>query len=278
MEGIDVVVLYPAGRISPLQERLFCGLGGNVRTFRVDGSFDDCQAMVKACFRDDALMADLRLTSANSINFSRILAQCFYYFEGIAQLPEPDPVICVPSGNFGNLTAGLFAQRMGLPVGRFIAATNRNDVVPAFLDGGEYTPRISVSTPSNAMDVGAPSNWERISALFEGDDAAIRSGLSGDRASDEQTLTAMRSLYDEHGYIADPHTAVSAHVASQQLKPGEVGLLLSTAHPAKFQSTVEEALSISLPLPDALAHAATQPILSADLPATTAALIAELRQ
>ncbi len=278
--GVEVWVLYPAGRISDLQERLFCGLGGNVHTFRVAGSFDDCQAMVKACFRDPQLTADHGLTSANSINISRILAQCLYYFEGVARVRERTgvtPTIVVPSGNFGNLTAGLFARRMGLPAHSFVAATNRNDIVPAFLQGGAYTPRIAVPTPSNAMDVGDPSNWERIVAFYGDDESTIRQAIRSGRASDEQTFAAMRRLYEAYGYVADPHTAVGAHVMDEVLSEGEVGLLLSTAHPAKFQRAVEEALGIDVPLPPALAAVEDGEVLSKELAAEPGALVEALR-
>ncbi len=271
--GIDVHVLYPEGRISDLQERLFCGLGGNVRTWAVQGAFDDCQAMVKACFRDADLTAELGLTSANSINAARLVAQMTYYAEAVAQ--QPEAVVVVPSGNFGNLTAGLYARAAGLPVAGFVAATNRNDVVPAFLDGGPYAPRSSVATPSNAMDVGAPSNWERIRALYP-DDAAARAALSGGRASDQQTFTAMRRWWAEAGVAIDPHTAVGLHVADEVIGDRPV-IVLGTAHPAKFKSTVDEVLEIDLPLPPALAAVADGPVLSGRLAPTADALTEALR-
>ena len=270
--GVDVRVLYPAGRISDLQERLFCGLGGNVTTYRVDGSFDDCQAMVKACFRDPALTRTLGLTSANSINISRLIAQCVYYFEGAAQLDEP-AVFCVPSGNFGNITAGMFAREMGLPIRDFVCATNRNHVVPSFMETGHYQPMQSVQTLSNAMDVGNPSNWERIRALY-GD--TVQERFRSAWASDAQTVAAMQRLHQEHQYVADPHTAVGAHVLKECLRPGERAILLSTAHPAKFQSAVEQALGVPVPLPPALAAVADQPVLSIDIPAEREALVHEL--
>jgi len=271
--GVEVRVLYPAGRISALQERLFCGLGGNVRTYRVAGSFDDCQAMVKACFRDPALTASLGLTSANSINISRLVAQSVYYFEGAAQVHADRRVFCVPSGNFGNLTAGLFAREMGLPVHDFVCATNRNNVVPSYMQTGRYAPQVSVPTISNAMDVGAPSNWERIQAMYpDGAQGHFRSGW----ASDAQTVAAMQRLHREHGYVADPHTAVGAHVLEETLRPGETAILLSTAHPAKFQQTVEDALGVPVPLPPALAAVVDQPVLSVDIPAEQDALVRAL--
>ena len=275
--GVNVAVLYPKGRISPLQERLFCCLGENVRTFRVDGSFDDCQAMVKGAFTDPALVRRLGLTSANSINISRLVAQTFYYFEAAAQAPRGRPLtVSVPSGNFGDLTAGLFAQRMGLPVQRLLAASNANDVVPAFLAGGPYAPRASVATISNAMDVGAPSNWERIRALFQGDDDRLRAALTGGAVSDARTRETMRRLHQDHGYVADPHTAVAWAVMEDALRPGEVGISLSTAHPAKFVEVVEETLGISIPLPPELAAVADATLMSEDLPADLGALKARL--
>lgn len=274
--GVEVVVLYPRGRISPLQEALFCALGGNVRTFRVDGSFDDCQAMVKAAFEDRALVRRLGLTSANSINFSRLLAQTFYYFEAVARVGLDRPlVVSVPSGNFGDLTAGLYAQRMGLPVAAFVAATNANSVVPEFLAGAPYRPRASVATVSNAMDVGDPSNFERIRALFPGDDA-LRAALRWGVSTDDDTRRAMMRLHQDHGYVADPHTAVAFDQLERQLRPGEVGIFLSTAHPAKFQEEVERTLQIEIPLPPALAAVRDLELLSEDIPADLALLKARL--
>jgi threonine synthase len=261
--GFRAVVLYPAGRVSPRQERQFACLGGNVHALAVDGSFDDCQALAKACFADADLSADLGLTSANSINIARLLAQALYYFEAAAQLRArgigATPVLAVPSGNFGNLCAGLMAQAMGLPVKAFVAATNANDTVPDFLDGGAYRPRPSVPTLSNAMDVGAPSNWERISA-FARDPATLRGSLRWGRFTDDETLQAMRDL-NALGFEACPHSAVAWGVLKRRLRPGETGVFLATAHAAKFPEVVERATGRVPALPSALAELEQAPLL-----------------
>ncbi len=274
LPGFQVVVLYPAGRVSDLQERQFATLGDNVRTFAVEGTFDDCQALVKAAFGDAELAARLGLTSANSINIARLLAQVTYYFEAVARVGEP-PVIAVPSGNFGNLYAGLLARRMGLPVRAFTVATNANTTVPDFLETGVYRPRPSVATLSNAMDVGAPSNWERIHALFQGDLEAMRGALRHGSLTDEETLASLRDLH-AGGYLSEPHAAVAHGVLAQHLGPGETGVFLGTAHPAKFRETLEKGLGIRVPLPPALAAVKDRPILSRSLPAGFAALREEL--
>lgn len=277
--GFRAVVLYPAGRVSPRQERQFACLGGNVHALAVEGSFDDCQALAKACFADEALSAELDLTSANSINIARLLAQSLYYLEAVAQLrargiADP-PVIAVPSGNFGNLCAGLMAQALGLPVKAFVAATNANDTVPDFLDGLAYAPRPSVPTLSNAMDVGAPSNWERI-AHAAGDPARLRDSLRWDRCSDDETLDAMRAL-DALGYEACPHTAVAWAVLKRNLRPGETGVFLATAHAAKFPEVVEKATGREPGLPPALAALESAPFLSKPQANDIEALKAALR-
>ncbi len=262
--NIDVAVLYPSKRISVLQEKLFCTLGGNIRTFEVDGNFDDCQRLVKACFDDPSLVSTLGLTSANSINVSRLFAQTFYYFEGVAQSERSDLVVCVPSGNFGNLTAGLMARAMGLPVKAFVAATNDNDIVPSFLRTGKYETRDSVATLSNAMDVGAPNNWQRVVALYQGDEARLRSDLRAGSLSDDATRQAMRDVLAK-GYLCDPHSAVAYRVLSDQLKSGEEGLFLSTAHPAKFKDVVQEITGKVMDLPEPLAAVEHKAILSEKL-------------
>ncbi len=282
IQNIDVVVLYPAGLISRLQEALFCTLGGNVRTVRVAGRFDDCQALVKECFNDAALTAKLGLTSANSINFSRLVAQSCYYFGAVGawrrQVGTGEvPVIAVPSGNFGDLTAGLLAWRLGLPVRRFIAATNANDVVPQYLAGGAYRPRPSVATLANAMDVGAPNNWERIVALFGDDERGLRAMVRGGSVADDATILDEMRWWDARGYLCDPHTAVALRVLRHQLGEGERGIALSTAHPAKFAETVARALGREIPLPPALAAVADRPLLSVDLPNDVGALREYLR-
>jgi threonine synthase len=265
VEPIDVVVLYPAGRVSALQERLFATLGDNVRSFAVQGSFDDCQALVKACFVDPALHGRLKLTSANSINIARLYAQACYYFEGVARAGIDSPVIAVPSGNFGNLTAGLIAARLGLPIKALVAATNANATVSEFVAGGEYRPRPAVATLSNAMDVGDPSNWPRILALFGGDPAAVRQSLRAGSLSDPETREVIRELADA-GYRVDPHGAVGYRVLERTLQPGESGIFLATAHPAKFKQIMEEILRQPIPLPPALAEALARPLLSEPLP------------
>jgi threonine synthase len=267
--GFRVVVLYPRGRISPVQERQFCTLGENVETFAVEGAFDDCQTLVKACFADAELSRALGLVSANSINIARLLGQVVYYVEAVAQLhaagESRPPVICVPSGNFGNLSAGLIAQRLGVAVRTFVVATNRNTTVPDYLESGTWRPRASVATLSNAMDVGAPNNWERVLALFGDDLQAVRSALRWGSATDEQTCAAMRDLH-AWGVTVDPHTAVAWHVLKQRVGEGECGLFLATAHPAKFLEVVEETLGIRQTIPDSLARALERPILSEVIP------------
>jgi len=250
--GIRAVILYPKGRVSPLQERQFAALGDNVQALAVEGSFDDCQTLAKACFADLQLSEELGLTSANSINIARLLAQTLYYFEAVAALRAQGilkpPVIAVPSGNFGNLCAGLYAQRMGLPVRIFVAATNANTTVPDYLETGEYRPRPSVATLSNAMDVGAPSNWERILQLFEGDLQTIRQALRWGSLDDDATRATIRHL-DRRGYLADPHGAVAYAVLKKELRSGETGVFLATAHPAKFKEALEPVLEREIPLP-----------------------------
>ncbi len=274
LPGFQVVVLYPAGRVSDLQERQFATLGDNVRTFAVEGSFDDCQALVKAAFGDAELAARLGLTSANSINVARLLAQVTYYFEAVARVGAA-PVIAVPSGNFGNLYAGLLARRTGLPVKAFAVATNANATVPDFLETGVYRPRPSVATLSNAMDVGAPSNWERIHALFQGDLEAMRGALRHGSLTDEETLASLRDLH-AGGYLSEPHAAVAHGVLARVLGPGETGVFLATAHPAKFRETLERGLGLRVPLPPALAAVKDRPVLSRTLPSAFAALREEL--
>ena len=280
LPGIRVVILYPKGRVSPLQERQFAALGENVLALAVDGAFDDCQALAKACFADPELSSDLGLTSANSINIARLLAQTLYYFEGIAALrgqgiADP-PAIAVPSGNFGNLCAGLYAGRMGLPVRSFVAATNANTTVPDYLETGEYHPRPSIATLSNAMDVGAPSNWERIRHLFAGDWQALRSALRWGSLDDEATRATIHGL-DGRGYLADPHTAVAYAVLKSRLHPGETGLFLATAHPAKFKESLEPVLGREIPLPPALSNLLDRPLAAEEMANDAEALQRRLR-
>ncbi len=267
LPGVEVVILYPEGRISILQEKMFCTLGGNITTIAVDSDFDTCQTLVKQAFSDAAVNQALNLNSANSINISRLLAQICYYFEGVARIREKSAdeiVISVPSGNFGDLTAGMLAQAMGLPVKRFIAATNSNDTVPRYLHSGKWLPAKTVATMSNAMDVSEPSNWPRIEAICQATGRSL-SELEGATVSEVETAGMMRKLY-AHGYTAEPHAAVAAKALSASLKPGETGLFLGTAHPAKFKDRVDEILKIDTPLPPELAAAAGKPLLSKKLP------------
>jgi threonine synthase len=277
-EGVRAVVLYPRGRVSALQERQFATLGENVTALSVDGAFDDCQALVKAAFADAELSARHGLTSANSINVARLLPQTLYYSEAVAQLRRrgiSDPlVIAVPSGNFGNLCAGLLARAMGLPVKAFIAATNANDTVPDYLETGAYKPRPSVATISNAMDVGAPNNWERIEHLFEGDLEALRRVLRWGAKTDAETEATIRELH-ARGYLADPHAAVAYGVLADRLAPEETGVFLGTAHPAKFLP-VYEAMGIGVPIPESLSALLDRPLLAREIPNEVGALVAAL--
>ncbi len=249
--GIHVYVLYPKGKVSPIQECQFTTLGQNITALEIDGTFDDCQALVKAAFMDDTLNAHMKLTSANSINVARLLPQSFYYFNAWAQLARQgkadELVVCVPSGNFGNITAGLFAHRMGLPIKRFVAANNRNDVFLEYLQTAVYTPRPSVATLANAMDVGNPSNFARIADLY--DYRAICELISGCRYTDEQIAEAIARCYNVTGYLLDPHGACGYRALEETLQPGETGLFLETAHPAKFKQTVDRILGTDIEIP-----------------------------
>jgi threonine synthase len=264
--NIDVVILYPSGRVSELQEKQLTTLGGNVHALEVGGSFDDCQRLVKEAFQDRLLRSKLHLTSANSINIGRLLPQCFSYAFAVTRkglVGAEAPTICVPSGNFGNLTAGVYAWRWGLPVRGFIAATNSNDVVPLYLASGKFTPRPSAKTLSNAMDVGNPSNFERLEALFEGDWKGMASSIEGRAVNDAGTAAAMRKIYDENGLIVDPHTAVGCaaaweHLAEDGMRNEQV-IVLSTAHPGKFSDIVRQATGATPVLPDRLARCLSLP-------------------
>lgn len=251
VSGIHVYVLYPKGKVSPIQECQFTTLGQNITALEIDGTFDDCQALVKAAFMDEALNAHMKLTSANSINVARFLPQSFYYFNAWAQLARQgkadELVVCVPSGNFGNITAGLFAHRMGLPIKRFVAANNRNDVFLEYLQTGVYTPRPSVATLANAMDVGNPSNFARIIDLYSYEQ--ICALISGYRYTDEQIAEAIRRCYAETGYLLDPHGACGYQALEASLRPGETGVFLETAHPAKFKGTVDQILGADIEIP-----------------------------
>ena len=253
VEGIHVYVLYPKGKVSEIQEKQFTTLGRNITAIEVDGTFDDCQALVKAAFMDSELNAHMSLTSANSINVARFLPQAFYYFYAYAQikrLGQADKVVvCVPSGNFGNLTAGLFGKRMGLPISRFIAANNRNDIFYQYLQTAVYTPRPSVATLANAMDVGDPSNFARVLDLYGGSHDAIAADISGATYTNEQIADTIRCTFRDHGYLLDPHGACGYRALQEGLHPGEVGIFLETAHPAKFLSTVEPIIGQAVSIP-----------------------------
>jgi len=259
LDGIRVIVLFPKGRVSALQQRLFTTLGDNVFALSVDGTFDDCQRLVKSAFADPEL-ADQTLVSANSINVGRLLPQTFYYFHLFAELPRASRdslVVATPSGNFGNLTAGLMAKRMGLPITRFVAATNVNDVVPEYLASGDFRPRPSTATLSNAMDVGDPSNFARILWLYDGELDAIRADVAGRAYTDENTRATILDVYERRGYVLDPHSAIGYLGARDHRQ--KTAVFLATAHAAKFQETVEAVLKTPVPLPPAIAACAERP-------------------
>ena len=253
VDGIHVYVLYPKGKVSPIQECQFTTLGQNITALEIDGVFDDCQSLVKNAFMDADLKQHMKLTSANSINVARFLPQAFYYFYAYAQLKKlgkaSDLVVCVPSGNFGNICSALFGKKMGLPVKRFIAANNANDIFFKYLQTGKYEPKPSVQTIANAMDVGDPSNFARIYDLYGKDHAAICADISGATYSDEQIADTIREVQAETGYICDPHGACGYCALKEGLEEGEVGLFLETAHPAKFKSTVDKILGADIEIP-----------------------------
>ncbi|WP_294683586.1 threonine synthase [uncultured Bacteroides sp.] len=253
VEGIHVYVLYPKGKVSEIQEKQFTTLGQNITALEVDGTFDDCQALVKAAFMDSELNGRLLLTSANSINVARFLPQAFYYFYAYAQLKRAgraaNAVICVPSGNFGNITAGLFGKKMGLPIRRFIAANNRNDIFYQYLQTGRYNPRPSVATIANAMDVGDPSNFARVLDLYGDSHAAVAAEISGATYTDGQIRETVKTVWQETGYLLDPHGACGFRALEEGLQPGETGVFLETAHPAKFLQTVEAIIGTEVEIP-----------------------------
>ncbi len=259
VDGIHVYVLYPKGKVSRIQESQFTTLGRNITALEVDGVFDDCQALVKNAFMDSERNAHMTLTSANSINVARFLPQAFYYFNAYAQLKRvaavADPsnlVVCVPSGNFGNITAGLFAKRMGLPVKRFVAANNANDIFYNYLQTGKYCPQPSKQTLANAMDVGDPSNFARILDLYANQWADIKADISGATYTDDRIREAMRQCYEATGYVLDPHGACGWRALKELLQPGEVGVFLETAHPAKFKEKVDDILGTDIAIPERL--------------------------
>lgn len=256
VEGIHVYVLYPKGKVSPIQESQFTTLGQNITAIEVDGVFDDCQALVKTAFMDEELNKKKKLTSANSINVARFLPQSFYYFYAYAQMKKvckaDDLVVCVPSGNFGNICSALFGKKMGLPIKRFIASNNSNDIFFKYLQTGNYEPKASVQTIANAMDVGAPSNFARIYDLYEKSHTAITADISGARYSDEEIANAMRECYATTGYVCDPHGACGYEALREGLKDGETGVFLETAHPAKFKDVVDNILGTDIEIPTKL--------------------------
>ncbi len=260
VDGIHVYVLYPKGKVSPIQECQFTTLGQNITALEVDGVFDDCQALVKSAFMDADLNAHMKLTSANSINVARFLPQAFYYFNAYAQLKKQGKltfdaegksnlVMCVPSGNFGNICAALFGHTMGLPIKRFVAANNANDIFYNYLQTGKYNPQPSKATLANAMDVGAPSNFARIYDLYKGDHAAITSLISGATYKDEQIAQTMRDCYEATKYVLDPHGACGYQALKDLLQSDEVGCFCETAHPAKFKEKVDAILSTDIEIP-----------------------------
>ena len=257
VEGIHVYVLYPKGKVSPIQECQFTTLGKNITAIEVDGVFDDCQALVKSAFMDEELNNHMKLTSANSINVARFLPQSFYYFNAYARMKAlglaDNLVMCVPSGNFGNICSALFGRKMGLPVKRFIAANNANDIFYNYLQTGKYEPKASIQTLANAMDVGDPSNFARIYDLHNGSHEAITGYISGATYKDEQIRATMQQCYNETGYTLDPHGACGYQALKDLLKEGEVGVFCETAHPAKFKEKVDEIIGIDVEIPERLA-------------------------
>ena len=266
IDNIEVVILYPKGKISVLQEKMFTTLGGNIRTLSVNGAFDDCQKLVKQSFDDRELVKAIGLNSANSINISRLLAQVCYYFDALAQLPKEkraQAVISVPSGNFGNLTAGIIAKLLGAPIKRFIATTNVNDTVPRYLKTGQWEPNKTIPTISNAMDVSEPNNWPRIEYMIESGQFS-QSDLTGNSATEEQTKEALKKLNDK-GYVSEPHASIAYFGLEESLKEDEVGIFLGTAHPAKFKESVDEILNTNLELPPELEACVNKEILSEEI-------------
>jgi len=257
VDGIHVYVLYPKGKVSPIQECQFTTLGRNITAIEVDGVFDDCQALVKNAFMDEELNEHMKLTSANSINVARFLPQAFYYFNAYARMKAlglaDNLVMCVPSGNFGNICSALFGRKMGLPIKRFIAANNANDIFYNYLKTGQYEPKASIQTLANAMDVGDPSNFARIYDLHQGNHEAITEYISGATYKDDQIRETMRQCYKETGYVLDPHGACGYQALKELLREGETGVFCETAHPAKFKEKVDEIIGIDVEIPERLA-------------------------
>lgn len=257
VEGVNVYLLYPSGKVSDIQEMQLTTFDKNIIVLEIDGTFDDCQALVKSAFVDEEINSKMKLSSANSINIARLIPQSFYFFNAYKQLEDKskDVYISVPSGNLGNLTAGLLAKKMGLPIKKFIGATNSNSVFTEFIASGKYEPRSSVKTLSNAMDVGAPSNLARIQSLYE-EDSIILEDISSNTHNDDQTIKKIKETYQKHNYIIDPHGAVGMLALEQFVREQNIenysGIVVETAHPAKFKDTVDEALDIDIKLPEAL--------------------------
>jgi threonine synthase len=275
-----VVVLYPAGQVSDVQEAQMASMGDNILAVAVDGTFDDCQRLVKTAFADDELRTHVWLTPANSINLGRLLPQVFYYFLVSAVGGELGPIVAVPSGNFGDLTAGLIAKRLGLKVRHFVAGTNVNDAVPRYLESGLYDPKASIRTVANAMDVGAPSNFERMQWIYGGDFAALRRDITGYAYDDARVIAEIGRVDREHGYLLDPHGAIGWLALNDEMRisdPDAAGVFLATAHPAKFREVVEPAIGRDVPLPAVLAEAITRPRESLTLSSEYADLRALLR-
>ncbi|MDQ2178846.1 threonine synthase [Marinifilum sp. D714] len=255
VEGVNVIILYPKGKVSHIQEQQLTTMGQNITALEVEGTFDDCQALVKEAFADDELDTKYKLTSANSINIARLLPQSFYYFYAWAQLQEKNKevIVSVPSGNYGNLTGGLLAKQMGLPIHKFVAAANRNKIVPDYLDSGKYEPKPSVQTISNAMDVGTPSNFSRMMEIYKEKYSDVIKDLKGAWYSDEETKAVMKEVYERESYVLDPHGAVGYLGLNKYLNRGkQVGIFLETAHPAKFKDIVEDVIEIEVRIPNYL--------------------------
>jgi threonine synthase len=278
-----VVILYPKGRISPTQEAqltMFNGEATNVRAYATAGSFDDCQRLTKTAFADPVLSRRANLTSANSINIGRLIPQMIYYVHAAVRRPAgPPAVFSTPSGNFGNLTAGVMAKRLGLAIERFVAATNANDVVPQYLTTGRFEPRASIHTVANAMDVGNPSNFDRLMWLYGGDLAAIRRDIAGSRHSDDEVRRTIRTVYDDHGYLLDPHSAIAylglvgeSGLTEAERREGRGGVFLATAHPAKFAEIVEPVIGRRIDMPQPLAEALATPRAILEIEATPQAV------
>ena len=275
--NIKAVILFPKDKISRLQQSMFTTLGDNIHTFAVEGAFDDCQSLVKQSFDKPELVSAIGLNSANSINISRLLAQVCYYFDAYTQLDvtkRENIVVTVPSGNFGNLCAGIIAKTLGLPIKRFIAATNTNDTVPRYLQTGEWSPKETVATLSNAMDVSQPNNWPRIQYLIDSGQFDLNS-LTGFAVNEEQTAQSMADLY-ALDYVSEPHAAVAYHALQNSQQPDEVGIFLGTAHPAKFKSSVDDILDLDIALPEPLQKSSVKDDLSQNIPFSHDALVKEL--